>query len=223
MALITGTFIISRGNYEITKKREIDEYYSILLPLYEKFGYRPSLRGLKSADVHGFTIQMYAGMGFFPSVDKALECHLTKEYKETVKIREKFMTDYQLTLFTKPDNELGINLEDGYKSAGKNYDESRCFIIYRNNLDISKLNTINSILSDIDTLMKKHLYDPFYYGKKVKDIEGKNTVQEYIGVGFYPDVHKAKNCFLDSEYHVLSDKREPFLSDFETAIFGPVK
>ena len=221
MALKTGTLIVSRGNYEIMKKKEIDEYYSLLLPLYEKFGYRPALRGQKSADVHGFTIQMYVGLGFFPSADKALECHQSAEYKETVKIREKFMSDYQLTLFAKPDNAFGDNLEDGYVSAGKNYEETKTFIIYRNNMDFTKMNQFNHILSGINDVMLKHSYQPFYFGKKIKDIEGKNTVQDYIGVGFYPDINKARNCFLDGEYHLLSDKRELFVSEYETAIYGP--
>jgi uncharacterized protein (DUF1330 family) len=223
MNFSSGTMIISRGNYEITKNKEIEEYYALLLPLYKKFGYKPGFRGLKSADVHGFSIQMYIGWGFFPSVNEAIDCHNEKDYKEAVKIRDSFMHDYRLTIYSNPGIDVFSKLSDAYQKAGNDYIEDSSFIVYANNIDVKKIEKAQMYSSEILKVMEKYGFEPYYFGKKVKTIEGKDIKQEYIGVGFYPDVKKALNCFIDSEYHRISDEREEYLFDFETTIFGPVK
>ncbi len=217
----TGNLIVSRGNYEITKKKEINEYYDILLPLYKKYGYKPALRGMKSADVHGFTIQMYVGMGFFPTQEDAIKCHEDAEYKKAVDFRKKFMTDYQLSLFSIPDVEVFGQLEDIYKNSKEQYEEDMSFIIYRNNMDTNNVSQITEYASKMNEVMGRFHAEPYYYGKKIKDIEGEST-GDYIGVTYFPNVMKAKECFLDDEYYELSQKREKFTTDFNTTIYGPV-
>ncbi len=221
MSLKTGTLIVSRGNYEISKKSEIEEYYKVLMPLYEKYGYKPAIKGMKSADVHGFTIQMYVGMGFFPDIEKALKCHEDSEYKKALALRDKFMSDYQLSLFSTPDVEIFGEIEQAYNTVNSEYEEDMSFIIYRNNIKKAHLNEIAEYADKMSKVMGKYHAEPFYYGKKVKDIEGK-SVGDYLGITFFPSAMKAKECFLDDEYYELSELRDKFTTDFNTTIYGPV-
>lgn len=223
MEIKGGALIISRGNFEIAHQKEIDEYYSVLMPLYKKYGYRPVLKGMKSADVHGFTIQMNVGLGFFPSVEKALECHEDSGYKDVLALRGKFMWDYQLSLYGDLDTDLGIKTENGWTEKETEYAEDKTFIIYKNSIDRTRLERIKPFIQQMHSVMSKYGYTAFYSGKKVKDLEGKPTLQEYLGIGYYPDTHKAKECFLDNGYLDLSDERETFTKNFETTIYGPLK